>query len=164
MHIPEHAFIGGVAALAVSPVLGPSSAVLWASSWLIDGDHYWDYIYRNRFRDFSLRRAREFNRVLNEEAKGRPFVALHVLHTVEFLGLLAGVAAMSGNSWLWAIFWGSLLHVGLDLAYVYSRHILFWRAFSIVEYAIRWKVMKQRGKHPELPYHRALRALCGGEV
>jgi len=164
LKIPEHLILGGAAALALSPVLGPGSAVLWASSVLVDVDHYWDYLYRNGFRDFSFRQALDFNRVLNEEAKGKPFVALHVLHTVEFLGLLAGVAATSGNSWLWAILWGGLLHMGLDLAYVYSRHILFWRAFSIVEYAIRWNVMKQRGKHPELPYHRALRDLCGGEV
>jgi hypothetical protein len=162
MKIPEHVVIGGAASLLLAPVLGPESAVFWASSWLIDVDHYLDYIYRNGFHDFSIKRAMVFNQVLNEEAKGKPFIALHLLHTAEFLGLVASIGAISGNSWVWALLWGILLHLGLDLVYVYSRHILFWRAFSIGEFAVRWTVMKRGGKHPELPYHRAMQAISWG--
>jgi len=164
MRIRDHVVLGGVTALALSPALGPTSAALWASSWLIDMDHYWDYVVRNGFRDRSLTRALEYNRVLNREAEGRPFIALHMLHTVEFMGLMGAVAATSGNPWVWAILWGVLLHTSLDLAYVYSRRILFWRAFSAIEYAIRWNIMKRLGKHPELPYHRALQVLSGSEM
>lgn len=164
MKIPEHVVIGGAASLLLVPVLGPGSAVFWASSWLIDADHYCDYVYRNGFRDFSLKHALEFNRILNEKAEGQPFIALHIFHTIEFWGLLTGIAIVSGNPWVFAVLWGVLLHIVLDFVYVYSRGILFWRAFSVVEYFIRWNLMKRKGKHPDLTYHCALKALYGDET
>ena len=159
MKVSYHVIIASAAALALVPVLGARSSLFAVSSVLIDVDHYLDYVYRNGFRDFSLRRAVEFNRVLNEKASGGPFVVLHIFHTVEFMGVLAAIAIIFKNPWFWAILWGVLLHIGLDLIYVYYRRVLFRRALSVIEYFIRYRMIKRRGKHLEMTYRSVLQTL-----
>ena len=66
-----HAVVGGTVALALTPVLGLNSAIFWASSVLIDGDHYMDYVYRNGFKDYSMKRMSEFYCLLSKKEKSR---------------------------------------------------------------------------------------------
>jgi len=148
----HHAIIGGAVALALVPALGVNSAVFWASSVLIDGDHYIDYVYRNGFKDYSIKRMFDFHDLLSDRVKERSFISLNLMHTAEFILLLGVAVAITGWTWLIAMLGGILLHMLLDVSYMYRQGILFSRAFSIIEYFIRWRCMKRQGLRPELHY------------
>lgn len=150
---------GGVVSAALIPVLGVNSAAFFASSVLIDFDHYLDYIYRNKFTDFSVKRMFAYADHLDAKMPGQHFVGLSVMHTVEFLLLVFAISALTNLASIEAILWGLLFHLGLDLIYVYRRGIFFHRALSIVEYIIRWNRLKRQGLYPELPFRLALDAV-----
>ncbi len=156
MRAEYHAALGGIAAGGLAPALGVNSLVFFAASFLIDFDHYLDYIYRNKLTDFSVRRMFRFYSALDKRATGRPCVQLSVFHTIEFLLLAYAVAALTGSPPVYAALWGMLFHMVLDLADMCRSHALFARAFSLIEYAVRWNRLKSRGMHPELPYDMAL--------
>jgi len=162
MKLEYHLVAGGVASAALIPVLGVNSAAFFASSVLIDFDHYLDYVYRNNFTDFSVKRMFAFHEFLYEKTNETLFLGLSVMHTVEFLLLVYAVAALTGVAAIEAILWGLLFHMVLDLIYLYRQGRLFRRALSIVEYVIRWNRLKRHGLHPELPYDLALEALLAG--
>jgi len=159
MKLLAHALLGGAATLAVTPALGTASGAFLAATVLMDGDHYLDYLCRNRFRDFSLRRALEFHRLLFFRVREPSFLGLNVLHTVEALGLVAALGVLSGYSWFWAAFWGMVFHMGLDLAYLGALGVPFIRAFSLIEYRVRWRRMVRHGQDPAQPYLATLRTL-----
>ena len=148
----HHAIIGGAVALALVPALGVNSAVFWASSVLIDGDHYVDYVYRNGFKDYSIKRMFDFHDLLSDRVKERSFISLNLMHTAESILLLTVATVITGWTWLIAMLGGILLHMLLDVSYMYRQGILFSRAFSIIEYFIRWRRMKRQGLRPELHY------------
>ncbi len=154
-----HALSGGIGASLLIPVLGVDSAVFLASSVLIDGDHYLDYLYRNKFKDFNVRRMFTFHELLFGKADKPDFLALNVSHTLEFILLVYVAGAVTGWMWLQAVLWGILFHMVFDLMYLYRQGRLFRRALSIIEYVIRWRRMKRQGLRPELPYHSVLKAM-----
>ena len=156
-----HAIIGGTVALALAPALGLNSAVFWASSVLVDGDHYVDYVYRNGFKDYSIKRMFTFHDLLFEKVKEPDFLSLNLMHTAELILLISVAAAMTGWVWLIAILGGILLHILLDLFYMYRHDGLFKRSLSIIEYFMRWRRMKRQGLRPELHYQSALESMFG---
>ncbi|MFC1990728.1 hypothetical protein ACFLU9_01080 [Chloroflexota bacterium] len=150
---------GGIASSLLIPVLGVNGAVFWAASVLIDGDRYLDYLYRNRFKEFSMRRMFTFHKLLFEKEENQNFLGLSVMHTVEFFLGVYAVSALTGWVWLKAALWGMLFYMAVDLVYLYRQGRLFERALSIIEYVIRWKRMRRRGLHPEQPYQSTLQAM-----
>jgi len=92
----HHAIIGGAVALALVPALGVNSAVFWASSVLIDGDHYVDYVYRNGFKDYSIKRMFDFHDLLSDRVKERSFISLNLMHTAESILLLTVATVITG--------------------------------------------------------------------
>lgn len=159
MKLQHHVLFGGLAASALVPALGVNSAVFWASSVLIDGDHYLDYVYRNGFRDYSVKRGFAFHKLLYERGKEPDFLGLNLMHTAEFITLAGVAAAITGWTWLMAALGGIVFHMLLDLFYLYRQGRFFRRALSIIEYIVRVKLMKRRGLRPELPYQLALQSL-----
>jgi len=160
MQVREHLLAGGVASLFLIPAWGADSLIFVAAATLVDGDHYLDYLYRNGFQDFSLRRAVEFNHALQGFVKTDSFIGLSLFHTAEFLLLFGLMGMWSHSTPLWAAFFGVLFHMGLDLAREYREGTLFKRAFSVTEYIIRWSRMKRSGQDPEVPYLLALGAMA----
>jgi len=159
MKASYHVVCGGIASLVLIPVLGTDSAVFFVSSVLIDSDHYLDYVCRNEFKDFSPKRMFTFHDLLEEKVKDKNFLGLSIFHTVECFLSLYIIAELTGLAVFMVILWGFLFHLALDLIYLYRRGVLFSRAFSIVEYVIRWNRLKQRGVRPELPYRSVLTAM-----
>jgi len=154
---PEyHALIGGTVALALTPALGVNSVIFFASSVLIDGDHYVDYVYRNGFKDYSIKRMFDFHDLLSDKSNEPDFLSLNLMHTAEFITLLGIATAITGWTWLISILGGVLLHMLLDLFHLYRQGRLFRRALSIIEYIIRWRRMKRQGLRPELHYQLVL--------
>lgn len=156
MQARYHALSGGIAALALVPVLGTNSAAFFCASVLIDSDHYLDYLYRNKFTDFSIKRMFAYNKTLSEKTPEPHFLGLSIMHTAEFLLLVYAVAALTGFSLLWAVLWGLIFHMVFDLIYLQRRGLISKRALSLIEYVIRWNRLSRRGLHPESPYSVAL--------
>jgi len=161
MRARDHALIGTVAASALIPILGVYSATFWTASVFIDGDHYVDYIYRNGFKDFSIKGMFRFyaslSDVLKKEVKTPWFLTLSLLHTIEALGFFYIASELTNWLWLKSVFWGMLFHVSTDLIHRFViGERLFGRALSIVEYVIRWNNMKRHGFRPQRIYRRAL--------
>jgi hypothetical protein len=159
MKAKYHALSGGIAASLLIPVLGPYSAVFFASTVLVDSDHYLDYLYRNGFKDFSIKRMFTFHELIFNKANEKDFLGLNIGHTVEWLLLVYGASAITGWLWLQAALWGMLFHMLIDLIYLYRLKRVTHRALSVIEYIIRWNRMKRRGMHPELPYNTTLQAM-----
>ncbi|MFC1990596.1 hypothetical protein ACFLU9_00390 [Chloroflexota bacterium] len=159
MQARYHAISGGVAASLLIPVLGVNSIFFFASSILIDGDHYLDYVYRNGFKDFSVRRMFAFHEHLFKKASVRNLLALNIMHTVEFLLLMHAASVITDWVWLKAALWGILFHMAFDLIYLYIKGRFIHRSFSVVDYLVRWNRRKRQGLNPELPYQSALKAI-----
>lgn len=156
----EHLILGGIASAALVPVLGPNSIAFGAASVLIDTDHYLEYAYRTGFRDFSLRRAVRWYNFLIPLVQTRPFIGLSVFHTVEALAAVATAAFVTNYSFVWAILWGMLFHWAIDdLADLHKYKTIRIRAHSLVEYVVRWNLMKKRGEEPEAVYKASLEEL-----
>ena len=68
---------------------------------------------------------------------------------------------MTGWPWLMAAFWGMLFHMVTDMIYLYAQGRLFRRALSIVEYAVRIRLMKRHGLQPEEIYSSVLAQMAG---
>jgi hypothetical protein len=154
----HHLVLGTVAAVALVPVLGTHSLPFGVAAVLIDADHYLDYLYRNGFKDFSLRRAVQWHDFLIAQVRRNPFLGLSLFHTVEVLALTGLLSFATGYLFLWAVFWGMLFHFGTDLVHEFRHRLYFKRAVSLVEYVVRWNLMKKRGQTPEAPYLASLDA------
>src|SRR3990170_6618158 len=157
MKLTSHLMASTGTSILLYPFLGMDAGFFWVSSILVDADHYLDYLYRNGLKDFGVKRMFLFHRILSEGAAGAPnFLGLNVMHTLEFLLPVGALAALTGYPSVWAAFWGLVFHIALDLIWLSRRGILTKRALSIIEYAIRWNLMKRRGWDPERPYVSAL--------
>ncbi|MFC1954522.1 hypothetical protein ACFLVZ_01705 [Chloroflexota bacterium] len=153
MKARQHALIGGVAASALIPVLGINSLIFLTASVLIDGDHYTEYIYRNRFTDFNIKKMFRFTAMLDTESINYCYLPFSFLHTIEALILLFIGGQVTNIPWIQAIFWGMLFHIICDLAHIrYHGGNLFRRSLSIFEYIIKWNIIKRRGNQPEKIY------------
>lgn len=161
MTLPEHLVVGGLVAGALAPSIGVEAAgTFWAASVLIDADHYWDYLYRNGFRDWSVRRMFRFHAALFPRLVRRPdFLGLNLFHTVEALSVMALAGFGLGVTAAVAALLGMLLHLGCDLARLATHGSVFKRATSIVEYAIRRRRLIRCGLDPDCPYREALAAI-----
>ena len=164
MRAEYHAAIGGIASGGLAPVLGVNSLVFFAASVLIDFDHYLDYVYRNRLSDFSVRRMFRFVAALDKRAKESPTVLLSVFHTIEFLLLVYAVAVLVGAPSMWALLWGMLFHIALDVVDLLRNRTPFVRAYSLFECLARWDRLRKRGAQPEAAYRLALQDTLGKPI
>ena len=161
MNVREHVLLGGGVAAALSPVLGiEESALFWGSTVLIDVDHHWDYVYRNGFTDWSLRRAFAFHRLLFGTIQRPEFLALNLFHTVEWFALAIAAGAWLGSSAVLAAVLGMIFHLALDLVWLACHRATFKRALSMVEYVIRRRGLVRRGLDVEAVYREALAGSC----
>lgn len=86
-------------------------AGLAAGGFLIDVDHVVDYVLFERQRD--LRPAA----FLRYYVGGQVERTVLVLHSYELLALLAALAWVTQNDWLWGWVFGMLLHLPLDIIF-----------------------------------------------
>ena len=154
MKFEEHVKYGGVASLISWAFWGPWNALLfWAASVLIDFDHYIDYVYRNGGTDWHVSSIFRLDRFLRQklfrgELQGR-VVCLSIFHTAEVFGLIYGIYRWTGSIFWIVVFSGMLFHLFLDLIFMYGCRALTLRAYSLIEYFIRRRVMAEQGKDPD---------------
>lgn len=160
MNLREHIVLGGGAALVLSPIVGAEGGLtFWASSVLIDVDHYWDYLHHNGFRDWSWRKTFTFHAELFKRLTDPRFLGLNLFHTVEWFLLVGSAAVWWDSSALLAVLGGMTFHLGLDLLRLSFHRAIFKRALSVVEYWIRrWRLLRT-GLDPDEVYAEALAAI-----
>jgi len=90
----------------------------------------------------------------------KPFLCLHIFHTVEFLIVLGALAAFWNNPAFSGVFWGSLAHMAIDFGHTLYHRVFFKRAISIVDYWVRSNRLRKKGVRYHEPYYNAFRDLA----
>lgn len=98
----------GLYAASGSPELGAGA---FAGGFLIDADHYFDYLVLDRQTSLDPRRF------LRYCLEGRLRTVLLVLHSYELLALLGLAALATGAPWLGGYWLGAAMHLGLDIGF-----------------------------------------------
>ncbi len=150
MRLREHLIIGGAAAVFVYFYLGPWRAFLfWGAAVLIDADHYWDYLWRSKFKDWSGWRMFRYYDLIEKCENDKNFYAISLLHTAEILAAVFLLAEYWHYAFFITVFWGMIFHMLLDVLWLASKKALFVRAYSVIEYRLRKKSMIKRGLDPD---------------
>ncbi len=148
MKLRQHLIIGGVAAITLYFYYDWTlwkMALFFVSSVLIDADHYWDYLWRNKFADWSGWRMFRYCNLLEERGNEKNFYAFSLLHTAEIFLLIYILARSWNYNFFITVFLGMAFHLFLDIiSFAYKRR-LFIRAYSIIEYWVRRPRLIRRG-------------------
>jgi len=156
-----HVVYGGAAAAVIYPLAGMYSLIFWAASFLIDIDHYLDYVYHNGFTDLSFKKMFDYNNALDRFWFNPAFLNLEIFHTIEFILPLYLLTVWTGSAVLLAVFFGFIFHIALDMVYLYGNGIFFMRAYSVTEYLIRRRMLKKKGYRPDEIFGAALLIING---
>ena len=113
--------------------------IIWASSVLIDFDHYLYYVFKKK--DFSLARARiwfsKYGKKLDSmkrEEKKKYKVEILIFHGIEFIILLVFLCLFS--SFFFYVLVGILMHLSLDFmhsVYYNNLHIKFSQIYNCIK-------------------------------
>lgn len=144
----DHVIAGAIGAAALYPFIGKDSVVFFAASILIDLDHYLDFLWHNRFTDFSVRRMFAYHDWLGKNLYRPGFLNLEIFHTAEFLIPLFLISHWTGSAALFAVWLGFVFHVVLDIVNLAAHGVPFLRAHSFVEFFIRKRRLERKGFDP----------------
>lgn len=153
----DHVIYGAAGAAALYPALGSGSLLFWAASVAIDLDHYLDYLWHNRFTDLGFKGMFEYHRLLTKQWHNPAFLNIEIFHTIEFMAPLFIIAHLTDSDALFALFFGFVFHIALDLVSLYRNGIFFARAHSFPEYFLRKKMLEAKGYDPAGLYTEAAR-------
>lgn len=156
MKLTHHIIYGGIASLCLFPKMGFLCGVFWAASVLIDIDHYIDFLCRNRFADFSLKKMFAYSGAIVKWNARPGLLGLSIFHTVEAIVIIYLASLWLNSHIMKAIFWGMVFHMILDILFLLKIGALFCRAFSFFEYFIRKKIMTKNGLSPDAIFEEAL--------
>lgn len=146
----EHVIYGATASAAVYPFWGLFGAVsFFLGSVFIDIDHYLDYLYFSRFRNWSVKDMFAFHGQMARWKDRNDFLALEAFHTAEFLLAFLAVGLYFKSAPLLLFFSGMIFHLGLDLFRLHSFGRVPVRAISFIEYWVRARRMRRSGIDPE---------------
>jgi hypothetical protein len=159
MRLPEHVALGGAAAAALYPIVGEKCLLFWAASVLIDVDHYWDFLYRNGFKDFSVRRMFKFHDSIRAMIHRPDFIGINLFHTLEWLALCYVISRVTGSSYIQMMLAGMVFHFFLDVLWMIYLRAPFKRAYSIIEYVVRFRRMERQGLLPHRFYQDVLKKM-----
>ncbi len=148
----EHVAYGAAASAALYPFFREKTFFFFTASVLIDLDHYIDYLYYARFRDWRIKSMFAFHGILAKQRDNPDILALEAFHTAEFLFSVLAVAVYYRSTVLYLTFAGFIFHMGLDLFRLAQWKRVDIRALSFVEYVIRKHRMIRSGLHPEKPF------------
>lgn len=157
MKLRDHVITGAVGAAVLFPLLGTNSLVFWLASIFIDLDHYFDFLWNNRFTDFGVKSMFRYHGWLKDRWHRPEFLNIELFHTVEFLGPLLIIAIWTDSGPLLALWLGCIFHCVLDIIYLAANRVLPIRAHSFTEYFIRKRLLAKKGLRPGDLYQEAVR-------
>ena len=163
MSLKEHIAYGGAASAALAPVFGWKAVLFFLGSIFIDADHYIDFLYFGRFRDWSVEHMFRYHKLIGKWKHRPDICALEAFHTAEFLIglLLAGLFLPSTGVLL--LLAGMLFHLVLDLVRLSEWGVVKIRALSFTEYVIRARRMRRSGVDPEGVFREVYRIVSEGK-
>jgi hypothetical protein len=161
----EHIILGSAASIGLY-YLGGAEAIqnviyFWLASILIDIDHYLDYIYNNRFTDYSFKRMMAYHGLLYKRRFDPAFINLSIFHTVESMGALLIIALYTGSTALLYIWWGFIFHIIFDTIKLLYDGKPSIRSNTIIGYFLRIKRLKLQGLDTKGIYTRAVNEVRG---
>ncbi|MBE9531846.1 MAG: hypothetical protein IME98_03475 [Proteobacteria bacterium] len=164
----DHVILGTAASAALyslSDYIAIQNLIyFWLATILIDIDHYLDYIYNNKFTDYSFKRMMRYHGLLYNRRFDPAFINLSIFHSVESMGALGAVTLYTGSTALLYIWWGFLFHIALDtIKLVYDGKPSI-RSNTAVGYILRVKRLNKQGLDTKGLYTRAaneVRGNCG---
>ncbi len=155
MRLRQHLIIGGAAALALYFYYDWAlwkTTLFFAATVMIDADHYWDYLWRSKFADWSGWRMFRFSDWLKNNYDDKRYLAFSLLHTVEIFLLVYILARLWSGSFFMPILWGMFFHLFWDVVDLTYHKKPFLRAYSVIEYWLRKKSLLRRGISPDTFY------------
>lgn len=159
----EHVAYGGAASLLILPAVGPQAALFFAGSVLIDVDHYIDYLYFARFRDWSPFSMLRFHGRMAKHKRDPRLLALEAFHTAEFFAAFLAAGLFFRSAPLLLIFAGMAFHIALDLYRLMQQGAVRVRALSFFEYAVRASRMRRQGIDPEALFFQGYEEMSASE-
>ncbi|MBI2118150.1 MAG: hypothetical protein HYT97_00820 [Elusimicrobia bacterium] len=159
MKVSEHLLYGGAASLALIPAFGNKSLFFFLGSILIDLDHYIDFLYYSRFKNWSIKKMFKFHGTMSSWKYRPNILALEAFHTMEFLLIFFFISFLTHSKELSLFWFGMIFHLGLDVIRLQQLKIVNNRALSFIEYWIRAKKMKKTGNHPEKIFEEVYRTI-----
>lgn len=160
----DHLILGTGASAAIYHTLGLNTVFFWVATFMIDIDHYMNFVYHNSLRDLSFKGMFDYYDVLDKLAHLPEFLDIEVFHSGEFMLFLYLISYWSNSSILRAVMWGFLFHITLDWISLAWNEIFFKRANFIIEYFIRKKMLSSSGLSPVDVYNEALRTAGAGDT
>jgi len=144
MTLRDHTIIGGAVSIILYPFIGLEAVWFFGASVLIDIDHYIDFIYHNGMKDFSPARMFLYHKILSRWLKDPEFLNMEIFHTVEFLTFILALALISKSPALAAVFFGLMLHIALDVIFLFRHKVLNKRVHSIAGYFIKKRALPKK--------------------
>lgn len=129
----EHTVQSVVTSSVLYPFIGENAVAFGLSVVFIDIDHVFDYILQTR--SLKVFGVFPYCKILLNAMKKNRFLVLNIFHTVEFFLLIAILGFF--NPVFFYMLAGMLCHIALDIYHLSRSNIVFFRAFSIIEFFIR---------------------------
>lgn len=150
MKLQSH-IIAGLAGTAIFyPMLGPEKSLLFfTASVLIDADHYLDYLIVSRGKDWNPKRMFRYYDCVTENNPAKNHLGFSLLHTAEIFLVVYLLSKYLNFDLFMPILLGMAYHMIFDIAWLTYHKIPTVRAYSIVEYFIRKKIMIKEKLNPE---------------
>ncbi|MEI6480556.1 MAG: hypothetical protein WCO12_03505 [bacterium] len=150
MKLESHIVAGLVGTAILYPILGPAQSMLFfTSSVLIDSDHYLEYLRVTRGKDWSPARMFRFYSCFTEHNSEKEVLGFSLFHTIEIFIVVYLLAKYLSSFIFIPILLGMTYHMIFDIACLTYHGVPTVRAFSIVEYFIRKKLLLKKGINPE---------------
>lgn len=155
MRLQSHIIAGAVGAAITVPFWQyPYQALIFfVASFMIDADHYLDYLWRSRGKDWSpLRMFRYYDHVTEHHSDTR-MLGFSVLHTVEIFIAVYLLAAYLSPVFFLPVLAGMAYHMIFDVIWMSYHQVPFIRAYSVIEYHLRKKNKKTKGHNVDDLYN-----------
>jgi len=156
MSLKSHIIAGAVGAIAFYSIFGPfKTLIFFLASFLIDVDHYLDYLWRTKGKDWSPKRMFQYYDYVIENKYDKNNIGFSIMHTVEVFFIIYLLSLYVSSELFLPILCGMAYHMIFDMVWLSYHKVTFIRPFSIVEYIIRKRKMIKDGLDPDGFYKKA---------
>lgn len=128
MFLFPHIMLSALLSLALYPIFGAYSILVFVGGVFIDVDHYLEYVFRTKntslrkaYRNYMSMNTKYFDDLKKKRMPSKTY-HLHAFHTIE---LLSAIVLISYFSKQYLFLYGVIFHMSLDTAYYFKNKILY---------------------------------------
>ena len=146
MRLLIHFLVSLIFVIILFPVFGLLSFAFLIGRFLIDVDHYIEYVYRTKiispfkaYKDYMKMNKEYFDDLKNDRIPTRSY-HLHIFHTIELWIIMILISLFSRQ---YLILYGLILHMSMDTAFYIKNKIMYknlansGRPISLIQYYLR---------------------------